>query len=135
MKFKATELRFFLLYSGPILLKGLLREDLYKHFLFFHTACRILSSKNVCLKYADQAKQYLRSFVIAMPDFYGLNSQVMNAHHLLHPADDVKFMKCSLSFITAFPFENMLGKIQKYLRIPRRNRHIFPLLPIRPRSD
>ena len=63
MKFKATELRFLLLYSGPILSKGLLRKDLYKHFLLFHTACRILSSKNICLKCTDQEKQYLRSFV------------------------------------------------------------------------
>ena len=45
-----------------------------------------------------------------MKYFYGLNSQVLNVHHLLHVADDVKFMKCSLSFITAFPFENPLGK-------------------------
>ena len=51
-----------------------------------------------------------------MKYFYGLNSQVLNVHHLLHVADDVKFMKCSLSFIIAFPFENLLGKIQKYLR-------------------
>lgn len=116
-KWKATELRFFLLYSGPIVLKGLLKsEQLYSHFLLFHVACRILCSKKVCLKYAKSAKQYLISFFIAMKDLYSPKSQILNVHHLIHLADDVLFMKCSLSMITAFPFENMLGKIQKQLR-------------------
>ena len=115
-KLKVTELRFCLLYSGLIVLKGLVREDLYKYFLLFHAACRILSSRNICLQYANEEKQYLITFFIAMKDFYVPKSQILNAHHLMHLADDLKFIKCCLSSITAFPFENLLGKIQKYLR-------------------
>lgn len=44
-KFKATELKFLLLYCGPIIFKKVLPINIYKHFLFLHTACRILCSK------------------------------------------------------------------------------------------
>lgn len=37
-------------------------------------------------------------------------------HSLIHLADDVVNMKCPLSKITAFSFENALGKIKKMLR-------------------
>lgn len=37
-------------------------------------------------------------------------------HNLVHLADDITYMKCPLSNITAFPFENALGKIKKLLR-------------------
>lgn len=44
---KATEFRFFLLYCGPIVLRGILKPDIYKHFLLLHTACRILCSEDL----------------------------------------------------------------------------------------
>lgn len=115
-KWKATEFRFFLLYAGPIVLKKVLAEKLYKHFLLFHVACRILCSKDLAQKFNDQAKIYLTNFVKLSRLYYGLQSQVMNMHNLIHLADDAKNMKCSLSEVTAFPFENMLGKLKKLLR-------------------
>lgn len=48
--------------------------------------------------------------------YYNTQSLVMNIHNLVHLADDVKNMKCSLSNYTAFPFENLLGKMKKILR-------------------
>ena len=120
LKWKATQLRFFLLYCGPVVLKAILREELYNHFLLLHAACRILCSKVICLKYLKQGKEYLTSFFIAMKDYYGDKSQILNAHHLIHLADDVKFMRCNLSIITAFPFESLLGKIRNHLRTPHR---------------
>ncbi|EFN74256.1 hypothetical protein EAG_00154, partial [Camponotus floridanus] len=35
-KFKATEFRQFLLYTGPVIMYGILDERLYKHLLFLH---------------------------------------------------------------------------------------------------
>ena len=43
---KATELRSFLLYTGPIALKGILSSSYYKHFLSLSLSIRILSDDN-----------------------------------------------------------------------------------------
>ena len=119
-KWKATEFRFFLLYAGPIVLKNILNENLYNHYTLFFVACRILCSKVFCNQYVMHAKQYLRSFFVAMKDFYGPESQVTNAHNLIHMADDVINMGCCLTRLTAFPFESYLGRMKKWLRTPNR---------------
>lgn len=119
-KWKATEFRFFILYCGPIVLKELLRKELYNHFMLLFASCRILCSDALCLRYTSHAKTYLRSFFIAMKDYYGRESQILNAHHLIHLPDDVKFMQCSLSHFTAFPFENYLGKMKRFIRTANR---------------
>lgn len=115
-KWKATEFRFFLLYAGPVVLKGLLKEHLYRHFLLLHTACRILCSNELVQKYKDKAKSFLIAFFFSAIKFYGKTIAVMNIHNLLHVADDAINMNCSLSMISAFPFENMLGKIKRLIR-------------------
>ena len=60
---KATEYRFFLLHIGPTVLKGLLKEEVYLHFLLLHIAGRILSNRDMLKKYGETAKQYLVTFV------------------------------------------------------------------------
>lgn len=113
---KANEYAFLLLYCGPIVLKGILNPRVYKHFLLLHTACRILCSTEYAFTYNAHAKLYLTKFFQAMYFIYGRQSQVMNTHNLIHLADDVKNMNCSLSQISAFPFESFLGKIKLLLR-------------------
>ena len=41
-RWKATEFRQFLIYSGPVVLKGILAGEYYKHFLCFSVAIKIL---------------------------------------------------------------------------------------------
>lgn len=112
-KWKATEYRFFLLYALPILLKDILPEKLYNHFMLFHVGCRILCSDEFCSKYIEHAATYLRMFVSLGNQLYGIESQILNMHSLIHLADDVKVLSCSLSHLTAFPFESALGRIKK----------------------
>ena len=55
---------------------------------------------------------------------------VLNMHNLTHLADDVKNKKCSLSRMTAFPFESLLGEIKRSIRSGNR-----PLVQFRNRFD
>ena len=47
-RFKATELRIFLLYIGPVVLRNILPQNLLNHFLLLHVSSRILSNESVC---------------------------------------------------------------------------------------
>ena len=110
---KATQFRFFLHYCGSLVLHNILPSQMYKHFLLLVVACRILCDPQVCLDNVNYARELLRKFFELTPSFYGTGSQVMNIHNLIHLADDVEYTKMSLSTISAFPFENHLGKIKR----------------------
>lgn len=116
---KATQFRFFLLYCGGVL-HHILSKSAYKHYLLLFAACRILCSAEYVQKktYVTYANHLLIKFFILLPTFYGKGSQVMNFHNLIHIADDVNYMKAPLSFFSAFPFENFLGKIKSLVRTP-----------------
>ncbi|KYN01402.1 hypothetical protein ALC62_07806, partial [Cyphomyrmex costatus] len=104
---KASELRFLVLYAGPVIFKNILNPNLYDHFLLLHVALRILCMKN--------AQSYLKKYFLLLPQFYGEESHVLNAHYLLHLADDVQ-LEHTLNDISAFPFENQLRLMNKLLR-------------------
>lgn len=118
-KYKAVEHRFFVLYCGPIVLKKLLNQDLYNHFLLFHVACRMLSSKKA-VSFTRLARDYLTKFVEDAIPLYGPKFVSLNIHNLCHLADDVENMQCNLNDISAFPYESELGKIKNILLSPNR---------------
>ncbi|XP_043463669.1 uncharacterized protein LOC122499400 [Leptopilina heterotoma] len=118
-KWKATEFRFFLLYCGPIVLIRILNQDRYNNFLLLHTASRILCSDNLLKNYQQHAKVYLQHFFVELRRLY-TKMQVLNMHCSIHVADDVLSMGCNLNKISAFPFENFLGKLTSLLRTPHR---------------
>ena len=115
-KWKATEYRMFLLYCGPLILEDILPKNLYKHFMLLHVACRILSCNEQWKVYLPVAEKYLENFVLLAQELYGLTSQVLNVHSLVHLADDVLNLQCSLSDMVAFSFENLLEIIKKSLK-------------------
>lgn len=118
-KFKAVEHRFFVLYCGPIVLKKILPTNLYNHFLLFHVACRLLTSKKA-VSYVHLARDYMRQFVKDAISLYGAKFMALNIHNLCHVADDVENMQCNLNDISAFPYESELGKIKNILLSPHR---------------
>lgn len=129
---KATQFRFFLLYAGGVVMKDVLEEDHYKHFLILYASCRILSSVKLAVQKATYVKNILRKFVELMPHFYGPNSQTMNIHNLIHIADDVINIEAPISQYSAFDFENSLGFIKSIVNCPtnpiaqiQRKLHIF----------
>lgn len=118
-RWKATELRQFLLYTGPILGEGILSEDVLKHFRMLFCAIYILASPELSQTLCDYAGELLELFVASSPDFYGKEFVVLNIHSLKHLASDVKRFG-PLDAFSAFPFENHLQLLKKKMRSPNK---------------
>lgn len=112
--FKGSELRTFVLYTGPFVLKNILMNDKYEHFLLLHNAVRILCS-NEYKQFIDVAKMLLDTFVEDYETLYGTKNMTYNVHSLLHIVDDVKKFGC-LDEYSAFQFESYMYCIKRMLR-------------------
>lgn len=114
---KATELRLFLIYTGPVVLKGLLSPEMYSNFLDLSVAARILLSPGLHDTYLDYADQLLKYFVQCFSSLYGEQQLVYNVHSLIHIADDARRFG-SLDNVSSFKFESYLGQLKKLVRSP-----------------
>ncbi|XP_031328823.1 uncharacterized protein LOC116159879 isoform X1 [Photinus pyralis] len=113
-RWKATEFRQFLLYTGPIVLQSNINRDRYINFLSLHIAVIILSHPQHTTK-IEYASELLKYFVKTFKILYGPENMSHNVHNLLHITDDVKYHGVLDNF-SAFPFENHLQSILKSLR-------------------
>ncbi|KAL2087968.1 hypothetical protein ACEWY4_016796 [Coilia grayii] len=116
-RWKATELRQFMIYSGPVVLKRCLPQDIFENFLLFSVGMFLLLSPNLSAPMIDFADTVLRGFVTHYAELYGQGEIVYNIHQVIHLADVYKKFG-ALDSVSAFPFENFLGKIKKMLRKP-----------------
>ncbi len=114
-RWKATEFRQLLLYTGPIVLKHVLPEEHYTVFMVLHVAIRILATGEFCDKFNEYAKSLLQYFVDTFEKLYGKEHISFNVHGLLHLSDDVK-VHGPLDSFSAFRFENYLGQLKKLLK-------------------
>ena len=118
-RWKATELRQFLLYTGPIILKGKLSDKSYRNFLLLSVATTILLSPQHCaseqlLNHAENLfKTFIQNFVI----IYGKDYLSYNVHSLLRVAEDARRFGV-LDNISVFKFEHYLSKMKKMVRRP-----------------
>lgn len=106
-RWKATELRQFLLYTGPMVLKNVLSPARYKHFLSLTVAVSILlepdeRTRNAYLQFSQELMKHFK----CSADLYGSCFPVYNVHGLTHLHEDVRHFNCSLNEISCFPFEN-----------------------------
>ena len=115
---KATEFRQFFLYTGPVVLKNLLSEDMYAHFLSLSVAVSILLNQDKALrnKYVNFAGNLLKFFANNSQFHYTETFCVYNIHNLVHLADDVVNHGTSLNELSAFPFENFMQTLKKMVR-------------------
>ena len=117
-RWKATEFRQFLLYTGPVVLKGILPVHLLNHFLVLSVAIRLLLSSSMCSYYCDYAQKLLITFVQQADQLYGTEFLVYNVHSLIHIADDARLFG-PLDNVSSFPFENYLQYIKKLVKSAR----------------
>ncbi|KAL1516234.1 hypothetical protein ABEB36_000153 [Hypothenemus hampei] len=127
---KATEFREFLLYTGPLVLQSVLKPEVYEHFLCFHIAISILTNPKLIKneQFFEYADKLLNCFVENFEILYGKQYISHNVHSLLHLCDEVKKFGVLDNF-SAFPFENFLALLKKFIRKPEKplqqlvNRH------------
>lgn len=118
-RWKATEFRQFLLYTGPVVLVGKISDDVYNNFIVLSVAMFVLLNKNSDALLIDYAEELLVMFVKQFAELYGANMVVFNVHNVIHLADDARKYG-SLDNVSAFCFENFLGKMVKLVRKPNK---------------
>ena len=115
-RYKATELRTLLLYSGAIIFHDILSAEYYNHFLLLMYAIRIFCDSEFVLVEANisYAEMLCKTFVEQYGLLYKLNT-VYNIHNLIHLADDCRKYGV-LDSVSAFPFENEMANLNRNVR-------------------
>lgn len=120
-KYKATELRQILVYSGPAIFHGLVNSAVYVHFLLLHTAMRIYTDPLCAGNEITLAEKLIRVFVLRAEEVYNVKFLSYNIHGLLHLGEDVRRFG-ALDSYSAFPFENNMTYFRKCCKKP--NQHL-----------
>lgn len=116
-RWKATEFRTFLLYIGPYVLRKV-DSAIYEHFLLLHCGIVILVCEtNMKTFGCHLAEDFLKAFVTHCDKIYHSEFMVYNVHILSHLSSDAEYFG-SLDSFSAFPFENYLGTLKRYIKSP-----------------
>lgn len=107
---KASEIRAFLVYHGPVVLKNRLNDDHFQHFLILVKAVHLLSKEEISVTEIDLAETLLNIFAIDVEPLYGRNKCSYNVHQLLHLPDFVRFWG-PLWVWSAFSSEDQNGEL------------------------
>ena len=116
-RWKATELRQLLLYTGCVVLLDSLPKQLYQNFMLLSVGVGILLNPELCNAYAEYSRDVLLSFVKHFGELYGADRISYNVHGLVHLVEEFKRFGV-LDNISSFPFESFLGKMKRTLRKP-----------------
>jgi len=113
-RWKATELRLFLLYIGVVVLKDILNTNIYTNFMSLYVSILILLSPDYecCIDYSESLLDY---FVRTFDEMYDRQHISHNIHGLLHIVDDYR-THGPLDNCSAFPFENYMKALKSRIR-------------------
>ena len=119
-RWKATEFKQFLLYTGIHVLKNIVTKEIYEHFLCLSISISTLlyfkPDDPTYLERFHFTTGLLKWFVDSSPQFYGSKFVSYNVHNLIHLHQDVLWQQCGLERVSAFPFENFLHRIKRMVR-------------------
>jgi len=102
---KAVELRSVLLYYGPIVLKHILPDNLYRHFLLLCEGLSIFLSQSIRPEEMILGQQMLNTFVVQFQVLYGQRFLSKTVHSLCHVSFCVE-KTGPLWATSCFPFES-----------------------------
>lgn len=119
--FKAAEFRQMLLYTLPVLLKGVVSPQLYSHVLKLHIAIRLLSDPSKYMENIEAARALITEFVDQYDASIGKKHFTYYTHCLLHIPDFVAEYGPLYSF-SAYKYENHMRVIKRLLR--RKHGHL-----------
>lgn len=116
-RYKATEFRLLLIYTGLIVFKNLIKKRFYNNFACLSLATSILISPELSRNedLIQYAHELFKCFITNSIKLYGPDFISHNVHNLLHLIDSVKIFG-PLDQFSAFPFENYMPQIIKKVR-------------------
>ena len=114
--YRGHEFENFLLYYGPILLKGVLPHRYYNHFLLLSSAAFVLSEKDIWPSDLEKAEKTLRLFARLFEELYGVSNMTYNLHQVTeHLVASVRRFGPLPSFTTS-DFEAQHFRLKKDVR-------------------
>ena len=118
VRFKATEFRQIMLYTGPVVFRDILPREQYDHFLKLTVGMSILLDEDATFREEkiDIAQENLLRYVKDAEQIFGPTFMSYNIHSLMHIAADVIHFGVSLNDLSAFPFENLIYRLKKMVR-------------------
>lgn len=119
-KFKATEQRQILCYSGPAVFAGIVHPLVYSHFMLLNLGIRILCRPSISDSDLSLAHSALCIFINHAENIYGHDFMTYNTHCLSHLVEDVKRFGPLDSF-SAFPYENNMTFFRQCCRKPHQH--------------
>ena len=75
-------------YTGLVVLRGVLKPQIYDNFMFLSVGVYILASPKYCLEMNDLANALLVSFFENFGQLYGEEFWVYNIHGLVHLSEE-----------------------------------------------
>ena len=111
---KAVEFRSVLFYYGPLVLRDILPEVRYRHFLLLSEGLSIFCSQSISVQDQARGQQMLNIFVQRFPEIYSLRYLSKTVHSLCHVLLCV--LKTGPLWATScFPFESYYRRLKEMI--------------------
>lgn len=112
---KASELRNVLLFFSPVVMKPLLPNEYYRHWLYLVNCCRLLQKKSITQEDLQLAKMLSFAFIWKIPALYGVEHVSYNVHLLNHIVEGTENWDAPWAYF-AFLCEDAGGSMKTQIR-------------------